>query len=120
MLFEYSPLFRVQLIIDVVGDVPPNFFTGYSHGFLTSLNANPTCPPCCSPGDRISLNIKRARRRRVFTAPREIPKLFADSMMLSSFTSRRIKAHRDTSSTPAAALAKDSHTTKRCTGDLNV
>src|SRR6266853_1226209 len=94
MPIERRSLVGIEIIVDIIGDISPDFFAAYSHGFLTSFEAHLNRPSCPRPGARMSLSIKRARRSLLFTAPGDIPKIADVSEMVSSWISRSTNASR--------------------------
>src|SRR5215472_1360950 len=48
------PLRRIQFVVDIVRNIPPDVLAVYSHSFLTSFESHPRPPSWPSPGARMS------------------------------------------------------------------
>src|SRR5580698_7007100 len=104
---------RIEVAVDIVRNFPPNIFTFQDHGFVPLGKAEGLAQAPSRPGARKSRNIRRARSRRVFTAPGEIPRTSAASSVLKCCTSRNTKTSRYFSVNEAKALTSISRTCLR-------
>src|SRR2546425_6581230 len=94
MFFHGRPQGWVDFCLNIVRNLAPYFLARYYHGFFpfTKLNRLFQLPP--NPGASKSLNMRRARNKRVFTLATGMSSALAVSSMLRCFTSRRLKTSR--------------------------
>src|ERR1700722_15731404 len=85
---------RIEVAVNIVRDFPPNIFTFQDHGFVPLGRDEGLAQAPSSPGARKSRSIRRARSRRVLTAPGETPRAWAASSVLKCCTSRNTKTSR--------------------------
>src|SRR6266852_388723 len=93
---QSGPLVRVEIVVDVVRYFSPDVFATHVHGLFPFWKDRRLVQLPSRPGASRSRNIRRARSRRVFTAPTEMPSAAAVSAILNSCTSRSTKTSRET------------------------
>src|SRR5258708_28882497 len=88
----------IDFAVQVIRDLVPHLFAVHGfpvhHGLLPFSNGKRLNQPCSHPAASRSRNINRARSKRVFTEPVDMPRASAVSCMLLFSTSRSTIASR--------------------------